>query len=292
MATPDLPPASPPPAPAPAPAPAKKSNTLVIVLCVVFGLLFLILASCVGTCIYVGKKVKEKGDEYNKENQKNPAVAKLALTAAFMPGIEVVSKDLDAGTIVLKNKKTGEVFTFDSKNFSADKVEAILQQVATGKGVNARIKSETVTPVTEPKPEVAEPAEKEVSSPAPTQSVSAAQSSAQSATLKNFRPDFPIYPGKIVTTEASQNTFAGVSTAQHKFQTTDAPEKVAEFFEKKLADNGYTVLASENSSDSNGPKFSRVLQKGSSNTTMNIEAHIDEDGKTFVEVNQVALKQQ
>jgi hypothetical protein len=285
MATSDVPPAS--PAPTPVPAPAKKSNTLVIVLCVVFGLLFLILASCVGTCIYVGKKAKD----YAKENQKNPAISQIALAATFAPGIEIVSKDLDAGTIVLKNKKTGEIVKFDSKDFTQDKVNAMIEKLAKGKGVDVALKSETTTTVTESKPDSSESTEKEVPAPAPQAAVSAAQSSAQAVTLKNFRPDFPIYPGKIVTTEATQNTFAGVSSTQHIFETADAPEKVGEYYEKKLTDNGYTVLASENSSDSNGPKISRILQKSEINATVNFEARI-EDGKTRVEVNQVALKPQ
>src|ERR1700712_4793388 len=102
MPTPEMPAA---PAPAPAPASAKKSNTLVIVLCVFLGLFLLILASCVGTCMYVGKKAKD----YAKESKKNPQISALAMVAGFTPGVEVVSKDLDAGTIVLKNTKTGEI---------------------------------------------------------------------------------------------------------------------------------------------------------------------------------------
>ena len=91
------------PAPVPAPAPAKKSNTLVIVLCVVLGMMLLALASCVGTCFYFGKKAKA----YARDSEKNPRISALALAAAIAPGVEVVSKDLDAGTIVLKNTKTG-----------------------------------------------------------------------------------------------------------------------------------------------------------------------------------------
>ena len=291
MATSDVPPASPAPAPTPAPVPAKKSNTLVIVLCVVFGLMFLILASCVGTCVYFGKKAKDKATEYSQETKKNPAIAQMALAAAFAPGIEVVSKDLDAGTIVLKNKNTGEIIKFDSKDFTQDKVSALIEKMAKGKGVNVDLKSETTTTVTESKPDSSESTEKEAPAPAPQPAVTAAQSSAQAVTMKNFRPDFPIYSGKIVTTTATQNTFAGVSTAQHIFETTDAPEKIAEFYEKKLTDDGYTVLASENSSDSNGTKLSRIFQKSGSNSTVNFEARIDE-GKTHVEVSQVALKQQ
>ena len=289
MATSDVPPAAtvPAPAPAPAPVPAKKSNTLVIVLCVVFGILFLILASCVGTCIYVGKKAKD----YAKENEKNPAISQIAMIAAFTPGIEVVSKDLDAGTIVIKNKKTGETVKFDSKDFSQEKMAAIIEKMARGKGVNVPVDSESTSSTTESKPAPAEPVAEEPAAPVEKE-VSASPTSDHTSALKTFRPDFPVYTGgNVVTSESSQNTFAGVSTAQHVFETSDAPDKVAAFFDKKLVGDGYTVLASENATDSNGPKLSRVFQKSGMSATVNFEVRI-EDGKTHVEVNQVVLKQQ
>src|SRR4051812_16919883 len=149
MATSDVPPAAPAPAPVPAPVPAKKSNTLVIVLCVVFGLLFLILASCVGTCIYVGKKAKA----YAKETEKNPAISQIAMIAAFTPGIEVVSKDLDAGTIVIKNKKTGETVKFDSKDFSKDKMAAMIEKLSKGKDNDVPVNSESSSDLTGSKSE-------------------------------------------------------------------------------------------------------------------------------------------
>jgi len=293
MASSDVPPAAPVPAPAPAPAPvpAKKSNTLVIVLCVVFGFLFLIFASCVGTCFYFGKKAKDKAAEYSSENRKNPAIAQIALAAALAPGIEVVSKDLDAGTIVIKNKKTGETMKFDSKDFSQEKMAAMFEKMARGKGVNVPVDAESTSSATESKPAPAEPVAEEPAAPVEKE-VGASPSSEHTLTLKSFRPDFPVYTGgNVVTSEASQNTFAGVSTAQHVFETSDAPDKVAAFYDKKLAGDGYTVLASENATDSNGPKLSRVFQKSGMSATVNFEVRI-EDGKTHVEVNQVVLKQQ
>jgi len=288
MATSDIPPASPAPVPPPAPAPAKKSNTLVIVLCVVFGILFLMLASCVGTCIYVGKKAKA----YAKDTEKNPAISQIAMVATFTPGLEVVSKDLDAGTIVIKNKKTGETVKFDSKDFSQEKMTEMIEKMAKGKTVDTTPDARTVSATGETaKAEAAEPAASEP--PAPAEPVANETPSAdQATTLKSFRSDFPVYAGSDVTTiEASQNTFAGVSTSQHVFETSDAPAKVAAFYEKKLAANGYTVLASENGSDSDNPRLTRVFQKTEVNGTVSFEARL-EDGKTHVEVSQVVLKQQ
>ena len=267
-----------------APAPAKKSNTLIIVLCVVFGVLLLILASCVGTCIYVGKKAKA----YARESEKNPQISALALAATIAPGIEVVSKDLDAGTIVLKNTKTGEIVKLDARNFSQDRIASVIERISQGKSVNGAVRSDSTASAEESKAAPSDTGSTESSSPA---IVSVAQSTAQESTLKTFRSDFPIYTGGgVITLEASQNGLGGMSTSQHVFETNDSPEKVADFFVKKLTSDGYTVLASENSSNSNGPKLSRVLQKGGMGATVILEVRA-ENGKTHTEVNQVVLKQ-
>lgn len=287
MSTPDLPPApAPVPAPTPAPVPPKKSNTLVIVLCVIFGLLFLLLASCVGTCMYVGKKAKD----YAKDSQKNPQITALSTIAAFTPDIEVVSKDLDAGTIVLKNKKTGEITKLSAKDFSTDRVASVIDKIKQGKPMTSPVETESTTSAPAPTPESV-PAENPSATPPVEEPISAAQSAAQRASLKNFPKDFPIYAGSAVKTiEASQNAFAGVSTTMHTFSTSDSPEEVAEFYGKKLADEGYTVMASENSSNENGAKLTRIFQKEGLGSTFNVEVEV-QGGKTHVQVNQVLLKQ-
>jgi hypothetical protein len=275
-----------PTAPAPAPAPAKKSNTLVIVLCVIFGLLFLLLASCVGTCMYVGKKAKD----YAKDSQKNPQITALSTIAAFTPDIEVVSKYLDAGTIVLKNKKTGEITKLSARDFSTDRVASVIDKIKQGKPMTSSVSAESTTRAPEPTTEAA-PAESTSSTPSVEEPTSAAQSAAQTAAIKSFPKDFPVYDGSAVkTTEASQNTFAGVSSNTHTFSTSDSPDEVAEFYGKKLGADGYTVMASENSSNENGSKLTRLFQKAGLGSTVNIEVEV-QNGKTHVQVNQVLLKQ-
>jgi heme/copper-type cytochrome/quinol oxidase subunit 2 len=277
MSTPDQPPV---PAPAPAPAaPAKKSNTLVIVLCVILGLMLVVIGGCVATCVYVGKKAKE----YAKESEKNPKISALALAATIAPGVEVVSKDLDAGTIVLRNKKTGETVKIDAASFSEDRIAEVLEKVAQGKNAAANARKEAA----------ATPAEQPTAneSPAAEVQVSAAQSAAQTATLKKFPADFPVYTsGGAKTLEATQQTFAGMSSAQHVFETSDSPSEVADFFGKKLTAAGYVVRASENGSDDHGPTATCLYQKDGVNVTFNLTAHV-EDGKTHVEVSHVQLKQ-
>ena len=263
MSTTDQPP---PPAPAPPPAaPAKKSNTLVIVLCVVLGLMVIFIGGCFATCVYVGKKAKA----YAKESEKNPKISALAMAAAFAPGIEVVSKDLDAGTIVLRNKKTGETVKIDSASFSQDKIAEVLQKVAEGKGAATTTRQEATT----------------------TATTATEQPAAQAANLKKFPADFPLYTGGgAKTIEASQQTFAGMSSSQQIFTTNDSPSDVADFFGKKLTAAGYVLQASDNTADDHGPTATGVYQKDGMNMTFNLNAHI-EDGKTHVEVSLVQLKQ-
>lgn len=276
MSTSDQPPA----APAPTPVPAKKSNTLVIVLCVILGLFLLILASCVGTCIYVGKKAKD----YSEASEKHPQVAALALAVAVTPGVEVVSKDLEAGTIVLRNKKTGEVVNLDAKDFSQEKVAAVIEQMIQGKGVNVKTGGHGTANVTDTESAA-------VSHESDAASLNAAQVETAKAAVKEFRSDFPLYTsGGAKTVDASHNLFAGISNSHHVFVTTDAPAKVADFYGAKLIADGFTVVANENGTNDSDVTISRVYQKGGMSNTFNIEVGI-EDGKTRVEVNQVVLKQ-
>lgn len=276
MSSTDLPPPS-----VPAPAPAKKNNTLVIVLCIGFGVVLLILASCVGTCFYVGKKAKD----YAKESERNPKIFKLALAAAIAPGVEVVSKDLDAGTIVLKNTKTGEVLKLDAANFSEDKIGEVLEKIMRGKNLNGAPQSGTAPNTPEPEPAATSAASDS------NETMSVAQAEAQEATLKIFPPDFPRYGGGGVTTfEATQKRVAAVSTSQHRFSTNDVPDAVADFYLKQLTAAGYTVVASENGSDSNGAKLSRIFQRDEGRSTFNLVVFIEE-GRTRVDANQVVLKQ-
>lgn len=259
-----------------------------IVLCVIFGLLFLIIAGCVGTCMYVGKKAKD----YAKDSQKSPQITALSTIAAFTPDIEVVSKDLDAGTIVLKNKKTGEITKLSAKDFSTDRVASVIDKIKQGIPVSSSTNPESTSSAAEPAAESA-PAENTSSSSTSSaeEPTSAAQSAAQQSALKNFPKDFPVYDGSgVKTIEATQNTFAGVSSSVHTFSTSDSPDAVAEFYGKKLTADGYTVMASENSSNENGPKLTRIFQKEGMSSTVNIEVHV-QGGKTQVQVNQVLLKQ-
>ena len=282
MSTPD-----PTPPAAAAPAPAKKSNTVVIVVCVVLGIVVLLIGSCVATCFYVGKKAKD----YAKESQKHPQVAALAMAANFTPGVEVVSKDLDAGTIVLRNKKTGETVKLDANNFSQDKIAEVLDRIAKGKGVPVTTSAGTGAPRPEtPAPSEAPAAPAESSSSAGP-AISSAQASAMGSNLKKFPADFPVYTsGGVQTLEANQQSMAGMSSSTHEFLTSDTPEQVAEYYTKKMTAAGYVMRASENGSDEHGPTSTGLFQKDGVVVSFTFTARI-EGKKTHVDAGYVSMKQ-
>ncbi|MBL9214256.1 MAG: hypothetical protein JNG83_02150 [Opitutaceae bacterium] len=258
---------TPSPAPAaPAPAPAKKSNTLVIVLCVVLGLILLLLGSCVATCLYLGKKA----NTFVAESEKNPEITALSIAAALKPGVEVVSKDLEAGTIVLRNKKTGETVKLDARDINLDHLESLLERIAQGKGVPVKAGSASTS----------------ASASASASGSASGGPAAAGAGLKNFPADFPVYTGGGARTlESSQQTLGALSTAQQIFETSDSPEAVAAFFAARLAASGYRQTAAEDGAEG----IHRVFQQEGMSATVTLSARV-ENGRTRVEASQVRLK--
>ena len=73
------------------------------------GLLALIMIGLLVVGMFVTKKVKEVAGDF----EKNPEIAAARMLVKLNPEIEEVEVDEDEGTITVRNKKTGEVFTAD-----------------------------------------------------------------------------------------------------------------------------------------------------------------------------------
>ncbi len=73
------------------------------------GLLALVLVVVVVIGMFVTKKVKEVASDF----EKNPEIAAARMLVKLNPEIEEVEVDEDEGTITVRNKKTGEIFTAD-----------------------------------------------------------------------------------------------------------------------------------------------------------------------------------
>ncbi|MGC8916853.1 MAG: hypothetical protein ACP5NF_07740 [Thermoanaerobaculum sp.] len=100
-----------------APAP-KKTSPWVWVAVGCGTLLVIVVVVVVAFTVFVGKKAKD----FAKTVEKNPAVAAAKVAAAVNPDIEVVSSDDEAGTVTLRNKKTGEVITIDAKDVQKGRI--------------------------------------------------------------------------------------------------------------------------------------------------------------------------
>jgi hypothetical protein len=105
----------------------KDSRALKLVL---IGVGFMVL--CIGLFIAVGgyfvyRTVRNAG--YDPElMQRNPALALDRMAAAFNPGAEIISTDGRAGTVTIRDRKTGQTVTlkFDPEKKSL----AVLNQEA------------------------------------------------------------------------------------------------------------------------------------------------------------------
>ncbi len=73
------------------------------------GLLVLLMVVMLVVGMFVTKKVKEVASDF----EKNPEIAAARLLVKLNPEIEEVEVDEEEGTITVRNKKTGEIFTAD-----------------------------------------------------------------------------------------------------------------------------------------------------------------------------------
>jgi len=113
--------AAPPPVPGPTPAAAglvmpapppvaRRTSPLVWVLVIVVGLFVVGFIGVVGAGVYVAHKARQAGLDPALMSR-NPGLAIGKLIAAANPDAEVLKTDEGAGTITVRDKKTGKVVT-------------------------------------------------------------------------------------------------------------------------------------------------------------------------------------
>ena len=201
--------------PAAAPAPPKSSGAKVLfwILGIVLGLILIGFASCAVIGFYAMHLAK-----------KNPALAGAKMAVAMNPNVEIVSSDDSAGTITVRDKKTGKTTTlkFDPQKKSmviTDETGKTMSMTTTGEGANAGL---------------------EMKSSEGTMKIGASSEKA---------PDWvPSYPGS-----SPQNTFSansnGEQTGSYTFTTSDTAEKVISFYGDALKSGGFTVSNMTTSSE-------------------------------------------
>ena len=98
-----------PPPPPQAQQPAKKKGMGVVGWLAIGCLVVLLLG--LGSCFACTYYAKKKLGQFSEEMQKNPEMMAAKLVVKMNPDLELVSTDDQAGTLTVKNTKTGETVT-------------------------------------------------------------------------------------------------------------------------------------------------------------------------------------
>lgn len=202
---------SPPPPPA-AQQPAPKKGMGVVGWLAIGCLVCLLIG--LGSCFACGYYAKRKLGQISEEMQKNPEMAAAKLVVQMTPDVELVSTDDAAGTLTVKNKKTGEVVTVSIADAKEGKFSVTTAEGTTTVDANAQNGTLSVT-----------------DGKGNTATYGAASGG---ATLPSW---LPAYPGGTATTNY-QATTGDEKTAMVVIETTDSVEDVAAFYEKAVKDAG------------------------------------------------------
>jgi hypothetical protein len=201
----------------PAPAPQKGSGNKVLfwILGIVLGLILLAVGSCAVIGFYAMHKMKQAGFD-SELAKKNPGLAAAKMAVAMNPDVEVVSSDDSAGTITVRDKKTGKVATM---KFDPEKKAMVITDEK-GQSTTFSTSGEGSTGSVEMK------------GPEGTVKMGGGADKA---------PDWvPVYPGT-----TPQNTFsassAGEQSGSYTFTTGDSADKVISFYSGALKSGGFTV---------------------------------------------------
>jgi hypothetical protein len=247
------PPAQPQVAPPITPQPKKTSPWVwVLVGCGGFIVLLLIIFALLGVWGY--RKAKQI------VGAKNPAVATARLVASANPDLEVVSSDDDAGTITLRNKKTGETLTMN-----ADDIKNGHLKFTDEKGQEVTI---------------------EAKGHGDTGSVSIKSNKGEmkfGAGEAAEVPDWvPSYPGA-----KSEGVFSGQteegSSGTVAVETTDSPSKVMAWYRDRLDRDGFEVNTTTFEKNGRSAGGSLTAEAKHKHRTVNVVVSV-EGGKTKVAV--------
>ncbi len=195
--------------------PARKRGPLFWILVGCGGLILIGGILVVASGLFFVRMAKQAGVDPDLM-QKNPSLAVAKMLAATNPDIEVVSLDENLGVIRVREKKTGKIMIMnlaDAKNGKItfeDEAGGKVEIQAQGEGDKASI---------------------EVKGPEGTMKIGAG------AALPDW---LPAYPGAEATGSFGMRAEEG-NAGSYSFQTGDAVEKVAVFYEQTLRKAGFEV---------------------------------------------------
>jgi len=204
----------PPQQPGPPPKQGLSALAWVGIGCAILAVLGMLV---LGGVVAVGGYFAKKGID---KLEKNPALAVAEAFVRANPDLDVVSTDETAGTITVKNNKTGDVVTLNAKDIQEGRFE-----VETGEGKTvfdaSSGKDGGTLKVTNEKGEVA-------------------TLQAGAGAPQNLPSWVPVYPGG--TVQGSLDTSGGGGSAvAFTVTTTDPADKVLSFYQSKLEAAGLEV---------------------------------------------------
>lgn len=219
---------------APAAPPSSGSGLKIFlwILGIFAGLVVLVILGFVGLGFFVFHKAKQAGLDSDLM-KKNPAlaVAKMAVTAN--PDTDLISSNDDAGTIVVKDKKTGKVVTM---KFDPEKKSMVLVD-ENGKTASMQLDTSKSSLV------VTDEQGKTSTISANGQTGTIQVNGADGSTVKmganaDKAPAWvPVYPGA-----TPQSTYSATSARQqggtYTFVTADTPDKILTYYENALKAGG------------------------------------------------------
>lgn len=215
MSEPVVPP--PPPAAPGAAAPKKGLSTgaKIAIGCLIA--LFLLAAGCFVVTAFVGKKVVD----FAKEAEKDPeaaAVKAIELMMRMNPEVDVVSSDPEAGTITLREKRTGKVVTFEADDLRSGRVSF------ESEGERVEIDAD--------EGEGGEPGALRIASGDRTMVFGA-----EAEAVPAWVPHYPGARAESFSTVEAGSEVSGTFT----IRTSDSVEQVLAFYERTLTDGGFAV---------------------------------------------------
>lgn len=233
----------------PAGVPAKKSNALLWILGGCGTFILLVIICFVGFGFYVAHKAKQAGID-PELMRKNPGLAAAKMAVAGNPDLEMVSSNDSAGTIVVRDKKTGKTSTM---RFDMEKKKLVITDE---KGKEATISADTDKGNLEVKTD---------------------EGTMKMGSTADAPPDWvPSYPGV-----SPKNTYSMSDSKEQSgtyvFTTQDSSEKVMSYYADQLKAGGLKVTNTSTTADG---KISGMVsgEDASRDRTVLVTVHPDSDG--------------
>lgn len=217
-------------------------------------LLIVVLVFVVGGLILF-----KKGKEFVETAEKNPAVTVAKVATALDPNIEVVDSDDKAGTVTLRNKKTGETITLNAEDIDIRK----------GRLKFTNEKGEEVTVE-------ASPEQRKVR-------ISSKEREVVFGEVAGELPGWvPLYPGAKPSRGLGSKGEGGTGGLA-EFTTSDAPDRVMAFYEREMKARGFSPNTSR--FEQNGNLVGGLVQGKNAQGQQLMVTVTVEEGRTGIAIN-------